>query len=161
CAAIGFIIVKYDHYRPGVARRASIYGLALLAVVLPLLWLPSEAPAAAVVPVTIVRGIEIVDAALFFTWMAFLLRVWFAFFLGRRSVRRASGLTAPRGPALNLTARFPLAGPAVFFLLIAISLWAGVWNITHGAGIRPNLADDSMWVQTLQPLWTTRLLAPD
>jgi len=76
-----------------VRRRALIYGVPLLTLVVLELWIAQPPAGSAVVPTTLLHGLEVAYAALRGFWTLFLIQSWCAFWFGRVIVRQS---TAPQ-----------------------------------------------------------------
>ncbi len=154
--AIGFVVSVYERYQPGVARRALVYGVPLMAFVLFELWTATAPRGGAIVPMAVLHGGEVIYALLRVAWALFLLQAWLAFWSGRLVAKAARGVAADRVARLNWTARFTLAAPALLLLLVSVVLSASLWFSFEGTVVQGHRWSVPALTQPHDALWLTK-----
>lgn len=124
--AIAYVTSRYERRRPGVKRRALVYGGPLVALVLFEIWNGHHSSAGGSwLPGSLLHTAEVVFFALRVLWIVLLLSMAATFVVGWQVVREASGEARARLDRVKWTARLTLALPSLVFLLLTTVLWAG------------------------------------
>jgi hypothetical protein len=141
---IAIIVNLYERVRRGANRAALVAGAIVLGAVIWRLWITglNQTPAFA----TLFGG-EVTYALLATDWLLFIIASWIAALAGGQ-IKRAFKRAAKSGAAGGVrdyarmkqtawTARLTLAVPSAAFLIVTISIWAGVWTAVAGTPEKP------------------------